>query len=152
MYVRKHCDSAEREGYSMVKESSLRGIMYAGIGLVIAGAVFSAFVSIHRMAMHPESIGSVPSAWFFSVIIPVIVAAFLLTSFIPNRHNLARIKGVLICAGVVIIILSLVIAKQAGWYLGQYRFYDFTIPEFICAGVYLIVGILLIVVSAKIKR
>ena len=136
----------------MAKETTLRSMVSVGIGLVIAGVVFSAFVSIPRMAMHPESIGSVPSAWFFSVIIPMIVAAFLLTSFIPNRHNLARIKGVLICAGVVVIILSLMIAKQAGWYLGQYRFYDFTIPEFICAGAFLIAGILLIVVSVKIKR
>jgi hypothetical protein len=136
----------------MAKETTLRSMVSVGIGLVIAGVVFSAFVSIPRMAMHPESIDSVPSAWFFSVIIPLIVAAFLLTSFIPNRHNLARIKGVLICAGVVVIILSLMIAKQAGWYLEQYRFYNFTIPEFICAGVYLIVGILLIIVSVKIKR
>jgi hypothetical protein len=104
------------------------------------------------MAVHPESIGSVPSAWFFSVIIPVIVAAFLLASFIPNRHNLERIKTVLIVAEVTVIILSLVIAKQAGWYSEQYRFYDFTIPEFICAGVYLIAGILLIIVSVKIKQ
>lgn len=133
----------------MAKESTLRGMVYAGIGLVIAEAVFSAFVSIPRMAVHPESIESVPSAWFFCVIIPLIVAAFLLASFIQNRHNLERIKGVLICAGVVVIILSLMIAKQAGWYLEQYKFYDFTIPEFICAGVYLIVGILLIVVSVK---
>ena len=136
----------------MAKETTLRSMVSVGIGLVIAGVVFSAFVSIPRMAMHPESIDSVPSAWFFSVIIPMIVAAFLLTSFIPNRHNLARIKGVLICAGVVVIILSLMIAKQAGWYLEQYKFYDFTIPEFICAGVYLIVGILLIIESVKIKR
>jgi site-specific recombinase len=136
----------------MAKETTLRRMVSVGIGLVIAGVVFSALVSIPRMAMHPESIDSVPSAWFFSVIIPLIVAAFLLTSFIPNRHNLARIKGVLICAGVVVIILSLMIAKQAAWYLEQYRFYDFTIPEFICAGVYLIVGILLIIVSVKIKR
>jgi uncharacterized membrane protein YkgB len=136
----------------MAKESALRGMVCAGIGLVIAGTVFSAFVSIPRMEMHPESIDSVPSAWFFSVIIPVIAVAFLLTSFIPNRHNLARIKGVLICAGVVIIILSLAIAKQASWYLEQYRFYDFSIPEFICAGVCLIAGILFIIASVKTKR
>jgi uncharacterized protein YacL len=135
----------------MAKETTLRHMGYVGIGLVIAPSVFSAFVVIPRMAMHPESIDSVASAWFFCVIIPLIVAAFLLTSFVPNRHNLARIKGVLICAGAVVIILSLFIAKQAGWYLGQYRFYDFTIPEFICAGAYLIAGILLIIVSVKIK-
>ena len=136
----------------MAKETTLRSMVSVGIGLVIAGALFSAFMVISRMEMHPESIDSVPSAWFFCVIIPLIVAAFLLASFIPNRHNLARIKGVLICAGVVVIILSLMIAKQAGWYLEQYKFYDFTIPEFICTGVYLIVGILLIIASVKIKR
>ena len=136
----------------MAKESALRLMVSIGIGLIIAGAVFSAFVVISRMAMHPESINSVASAWFFCVIIPLIVAAFLLASFVPNRHNLKRIKGVLICAGVVVIILSLMIAKQAGWYLEQYRFYDFTIPEFICAGAYLIAGILLIIASVKIKR
>ncbi len=136
----------------MAKESALRLMVSIGIGLIIAGAVFSAFVVISRMAMHPESINSVASAWFFCVIIPLIVAAFLLASFVPNRHNLKRIKGVLICAGVVVIILSLMIAKQAGWYLEQYRFYDFTIPEFMCAGAYLIAGILLITVSVKIKR
>ena len=136
----------------MAKETTLRRMVYVGIGLVIAPAVFSAFVVIPRMAMHPESNNSVASAWFFCVIIPLIVAAFLLASFVPNRHNLARIKGVLICAGVVVIILSLMIAKQASWYLEQYRFYDFTIPEFISAGAYLIAGILLIIVSVKIKR
>jgi uncharacterized protein YacL len=136
----------------MAKETTLRRMVYVGIGLIIAPAVFSAFVVIPRMAMHQESINSVASAWFFCVIIPLIVAAFLLASFVPNRHNLARIKGVLICAGVVVIILSLMIAKQAGWYLEQYRFYDFTIPEFICAGAYLVAGILLIIVSVKIKR
>jgi hypothetical protein len=136
----------------MAKVTTLRSMVSVGIGLVIAGVVFSALVSIPRMGMHPESIDSVPSAWFFSVIIPLIVAAFLLASFIPNRHNLKRIKAVLICAGVVVIVLSLMIAKQAGWYLEQYKFYDFTIPEFICVGAYLIAGILLIIVSVKIKR
>ena len=136
----------------MAKESALRGMVYAGIGLVIAGAVFSAFVSIPRMAMHTESIDSVPSAWFFSFIIPLIVAGFLLASFMPHRHNLERIQTVLIVAEVTVIILSAVIAKQAGWYLEQNRFYDFTIPEFICAGAFLIAGILLIIVSVKIKR
>ena len=136
----------------MAKETALKRIVSIGIGLVIAGAVLSVFVVIPRMEMHPESIDSVPSAWFFCVIIPLIVAAFLLASFIPNRHNLKRIKAVLIVAEVVVILLSLMIAKQAGWYLEQYRFYDFTIPEFICAGVYLIAGILLIIVSVKIKR
>lgn len=136
----------------MAKETTLRRMVYVGIGLVIVPAVFSAFVVIPRMAMHPESINSVASAWFFCVIIPLIVAAFLLASFVPNRHNLARIKGVLILGEVLIIIGSLAIAKQAGWYLEQYRFYDFTIPEFICAGAYLIAGILLIIVSVKIKR
>ena len=136
----------------MAKESALRCMVSVGIGLVIAGAVFSAFVVIPRMEMQPESIGSVPSAWFFCFIIPMIVAAFLLASFIPNRHNLKRIKAILVLAEALIILLSLMIAKQAGWYLEQYRFYDFTIPEFICAGAYLIVGILLIIVSVKIKR
>lgn len=136
----------------MAKESTARLMVYVGIGLVIAGAVFSAFVVIPRMEMHPESIDSVPSAWFFCAIIPLIVAAFLLACFIQNRHNLERIGCVLILGEVLIILLSLAIAKQAGWYLEQYRFYDFTTPEFICAGVYLIAGILLIIASVKIKR
>ncbi len=136
----------------MTKETTFRRNVYVGIGLIIAPAVFSAFVVMPSMAMHPESINSVASAWFFCVIIPLIVAAFLLASFVPNRHNLAGIKGVLICAGVVVIILGLMIAKQAAWYLEQYKLYDFPIPEFICAGAYLIAGILLIIVSVKIKR
>ena len=127
-------------------------MVYVGIGLVIAGAVFSAFMVIPRMEMHPESIDSVPSAWFFCVIIPLIVAAFLLACFIQNRHNLERIGCVLILGEVLIILLSLAIAKQAGWYLESYGFYDMAIPEFICAGAYLIAGILLIIASVKIKR
>ena len=138
----------------MTKESALRYMVFAGIGLAIAGAVFSAFVSIPRMAMHPEVIedGAYASSLFFSVIIPLIVAAFLLASFIPNRHNLKRIKAFLIVAEVVVIILSLMIAKQAGYYLESYGFRDMAIPEFICAGAYLIAGILLIIASVKIKR
>jgi uncharacterized membrane protein len=138
----------------MAKESALRGMVYAGIGLVIAGAVFSAFVSIPRMEMHPEVIedGSVASSWFFSFIIPLIVAGFLLASFVPTRHNLKRIKAVLIVAAVVAIILSLMISKQAGYYLESYGFHDIVIPEFICAGAFLIAGILFIVVTVKIKR
>jgi hypothetical protein len=136
----------------MAKETTLRRMVSVGIGLVIAGAVFSAFVVIPRMEMHPESIDSVPSAWFFCVIIPLIVAAFLLACFIQNRHNLERIGCVLILGEVLIILLSLAIAKQAGWYLESYGFYDMVIPEFICAGAYLIAGILLIIASVKIKR
>ena len=90
--------------------------------------------------------------WYFSFIIPLIVAVFLLASFIPTRHNLKRIKVVLIVAEVVIIILSLMISKQAGYYLESYGFHDMAIPEFICAGAFLIAGILLIAVSVKIKR
>ena len=138
----------------MAKESALRGMVYAGIGLIIAGAVFSAFVSIPRMEMHPEVIedGAVASSWFFSFIIPLIVAGFLLASFIPTRHNLKRIKAVLIVAEVLVIILSLMISKQAGYYLDSYGFHDMAIPEFICAGAFLIAGILLVIVSAKINR
>ncbi|MGD8539879.1 MAG: hypothetical protein PVI66_14275 [Candidatus Aminicenantes bacterium] len=138
----------------MTKESALRYMVFAGIGLVFAPAVFSAFVVIPRMAMHPEVIedGAVASAWFMSFIIPLIIAALLLASFIPNRHNLARIRWILILGEVLIIIGSLAIAKQAGYYSEQYKFYDFTIPEFICAGSYLISGILLIITSVKIKR
>lgn len=138
----------------MTKESALRYMVFAGIGLVIAPAVFSAFVVIPRMAMHPEVIedGAVASAWFMSFIIPLIVAALLLASFIPNRHNLARIRWILILGEVLIIIGSLAIAKEAGYYLEQYKFYDFTIPQFICAGSYLISGIMLIITSVKIKR
>jgi uncharacterized membrane protein len=138
----------------MTKESSLRLMISVGIGLVIAPAVFSAFVIIPRMAMHPEVIedGAVASSWFMSVIIPLIIAALLLASFIPNRHNLVGIRWSLIFGYLFIIIGSLAIAKQAGYYLEQYKFYDFTIPEFICAGSYLISGILLIITSVKIKR
>ncbi len=138
----------------MAKETALRRMVSVGIGLVIAPAVFSAFVVIPRMAMHPEVIedGAVASAWFMSVIIPLIVAAFLLASFIPNRHNLVRIRWILILAYLFIILGSLAIAKEAGYYLEQYKFYDFTIPEFICAGSYLIAGLLLIITSVKIKR
>ena len=138
----------------MTKESALRYMVFAGIGLVIAPAVFSAFVVIPRMAMHPEVIedGAVASAWFMSFIIPLIIAALLLASFIPNRHNLARIRWILILGEVLIIIGSLAIAKQAGYYSEQYKFYDFTTPQFICAGSYLISGILLIIASVKIRR
>lgn len=138
----------------MAKESSLRGMVFVGIGLVIAGAVFSAFVSIPRMAMHPEVIedGAVASSRYFSFIIPLIVAGFLLASFFLTRQNLKRIKAILIVAEVVVIILSLMISKQAGYYLESYGFQDMAIPEFLCAGAFLIAGILLIVVSVKINR
>ena len=38
----------------MAKETTLRRMVSVGIGLVISGAVFSAFVVIPRMEMHPE--------------------------------------------------------------------------------------------------
>lgn len=138
----------------MAKESTLRCTVSVGIVLVIAGVVFSAFVSIPRMAVHPEVIedGAVDSAWYISVIIPLIAAAFILVLFILNRYNLARIKTHLIVAEVVVILLSLMIAKQAGYYLETYRFSDMATPEFICAGAYMIAGILLIIASFKIKR
>jgi Na+/H+-translocating membrane pyrophosphatase len=134
----------------MARETTLKRMVYVGIGLVIAGAVFSAFVSIPRMATHPEVIedGAYTSALFLSVIIPLIVAAFLLASFIPNQHNLKRIRRSLIVAEVVVILLSMMIAKGANYYSE----YDFATLDFICSGVYLIAGILLIIVSVKIKR
>jgi hypothetical protein len=137
----------------MAKETALRRIVYAGIGLVIAGAVFSAFVAIPRMAMHPEVIedGAVISSWFF-VIIQLIVAAVLMAFIIPNWDDIWRIKGVLIFAGVVVIILGLMISAQAHHYLTFHGFYDVAILRFICAGANLIAGILLIIALVKIKR
>ena len=145
-----YCDSAGMEGFSVTKETTLRCMVSIGIVLVITGGIFSAFVSIPRMAVHPEVIkdGAVDSAWFISVIIPLVVAAFLLIFFILNRHNLARIKAYLIVVEVAVILLSLMIAKQANYYSE----YDFALLELIYAGIYLIAGILLIIVSVKIKR
>jgi hypothetical protein len=102
------------------------------------------------MAVHPEVIndGAVGSAWFISVYIPFIAAAFLLIFFFLNRHNLARIKICLNVVGVVVILLSLMIAKEANYYSK----YDFAVLELIYAGAYLIAGILFIITSVKISR
>jgi hypothetical protein len=138
----------------MAKETALKYMVSAGIVLIIAGGLFSAFVSLPRMAMHPEIIkdGGVESAWFFSVILPLIAAAVLLVIFTLNRQNLLRIKEYLIVSEVALIILSMIIAKAAGYDLERYRFVDVAIPEFVNAGAYLIAGILLIIVSVKIRR
>lgn len=129
-------------------------MVFAGIVLIITGGLFSAFVSLPRMAVHPELTkdGSVDSAWTISVYIPLILAVFLLLLIILNRHHLARIKPYLIGVEILVIFLSMIIAKAAGYSLDRYRFSDSAIPEFICAGAYLIAGILFIIVSIKIKR
>ena len=134
----------------MTKETTLRCMVSIGIVLVITGGMFSAFVSIPRMAIHPEVIndGAVDSAWFISVYIPLIAAAFLFVFFILNRHDLTRIKIYLNVAGVLVVLLSLIIAKQANYYAK----YDFAVLELIYAGAYLIAGILFIITSIKISR
>jgi biotin transporter BioY len=105
------------------------------------------------MAMHPEFVntGSSRGYWFF-VIVQLIVAAFLLASFIPNRHNLKRITVSLILAGIVVILLGLIFIQGIDWYLGRYGFYDVAILLSIFIVTNLIAGILLIIASVKIKR
>lgn len=137
----------------MAKETALRRMVSVGIGLVIAEAVFLAFVAIPLMAKHPEfvSLGSVRGYRIF-VIFQLIVVAFLLASFIPNRHNLKRITASLILAGIVVILLGLMFIQGVDWYLGRYGFYDVAILLSICIVTNLIAGILLIIASVKIKR
>jgi len=137
----------------MAKETALRRMVSVGIGLVIAWAAFLAFVAIPLMAKHPEFVrlGSVRGYWFF-VIVQLIVAAFLLASFIPNRHNLKRITASLILAGSVVILLGLMFFQGVSFYLEEYGFYDVAILLSICIVTNLIAGILLIIASIKIKR
>ena len=122
------------------------GILDIGAGT----GLLSAFL----MEIYPEAVrdGAYASSLVFSVVIPLIVMAFLLASFVPNRHDLKRIKTLLVVAEVVFIILSLMISKQAGYYLESFGFYDMAIPEFICARAYLFAGILLIIASVELKR
>ena len=137
----------------MAKETALRRMVSVGIGLVIAEAAFLAFVAIPLMAKRPEFVrlGSARGYWFF-VIFQLIVAAFLLASFIPNRHNLKRITVSLILAGIVVILLGLMFIQGVDWYLGRYGFYDVAILLSIFIVTNLIAGILLIIASVKIKR
>ena len=100
----------------MAKETSLRRIVYFGIGLVIAEAAFLVLVAIPRLAMHPESIQSTRPYWVFAII-RLIVAAALLALFIPNRHNLRKIEGFLITAGVLVIMLSFPMFTGAVFYI-----------------------------------
>ena len=137
----------------MAKETTLRHMVSVGIGLVIADAAFLAFVAIPLMAKHPEfvSLGSVRGYWIFTIFL-LIVAAFLLASFIPNRHNLKRIKAVLILAGIVVILVGLMFIQGVSFYLEEYGFYDVAILLSTCIVTKLIAGILLIIASVKIKR
>ncbi len=137
----------------MAKETVLRRIVYVGIGLVIAEAAFSAFVTIPRMAMHPEVVGhgSVRSYSDF-VIVQLIVAAVLLAFVILIRHDLRKIGVILIISGIVVIVLSFMMFTGAVFYLDEYGFYDVANLLSICIVANLIAGILFIGVAIKLGR
>jgi peptidoglycan/LPS O-acetylase OafA/YrhL len=137
----------------MARETTLKRMVYVGIGLVIAEAAFLAFVVIPRMATHPEAVGhgSVRSHLNF-VIVQLIIAAALLALVILNRHKLRRIKAFLNLAGALVILLSLMMFTGAGFYLDKYRFYDVAILLFICIAANLIAGILFLRVPVKLGR
>ena len=137
----------------MAKETALRSMVYAGIGLVIAEAAFAAFVAIPRMALHPAVVefGTVHSHWTF-VIFKLIVAAALLAFVIPNRHNLGRIKALLNLAGIVVIVLNVPLFSSAVFYSGRYGYYDVANLLSIRIVANLIAGILFIAVPIMLRR
>ncbi len=135
----------------MAKENILRRMVYVGIGLVIAEAAFFAFVVIPRLAIHPECVKSTQAYWFFAKI-RLVVAAALLAFFIPNRHNLRRIKAFLTLVGVLVIVLSFPMFSGAHWYLDKYGFYDMANLLSICIGANLIAAILFITVPIMLRR
>jgi hypothetical protein len=118
-----------------------------------AEVAFSAFVAIPRIAMHPEVVrlGSVHAYSGFAIV-QLIVAAALMAFVIRYRHDMRKIEGFLVIAGIVVIVLSLIMFGSANFYLDKYRFYDVANLLSIWSAANLIAGILFIVVAIKLGR
>jgi hypothetical protein len=136
----------------MAKGSVLKWLVYTGIGLVFADAVFLALIAIPRMAKYPEVVrlGSVRSYSYF-VIAELIIAAILLAASIRIWHDKRKIIGILFTSGIVLILLSFPSCQGANFYLDQYGFYDVANLLSICTAAKLIAGILFMVAVFKLK-
>jgi amino acid transporter len=137
----------------LTKDTTLRHMVYIGIGLVVAEVAFSAFVAIPRMARHTELVrlGSIHAYSIFAIV-QLIVGAGLITFLIRHRHDIRKIEGFLVIAGIVVIVLSFIMFGSAAYYLDEYRFYDVANLLSIWSAANLIAGILFIVVAIKLGR
>ena len=94
----------------MASETALRRMVYTATGLVIGVAALFAFVIIPRLVVHPQAIADRANfSYIVFFIIQLVAAAVLLTFIIRSRHGGKKIEGLLLLAGIAIILLGFIV-------------------------------------------
>jgi hypothetical protein len=132
----------------MINKTVLRRMLYVGTGLIIAVTLILAVIVIPSVRMDtspqatPES--AVPALWL-SIIVHLIIVALLILTILVNRRGGRISKGLLIAAGVVLLLLSLMILDGASAYLGHPDpgMHKVAISMFICVGCNFLASVLL---------
>ena len=138
----------------MASETALRRMVYTATGLVIGVAASFAFVIVPRLLVHPRAIAERASiSYIVFFIIQLAAAAVLLTFIIRSRHGGKKIEGLLLLAGIAIILLGFIVFNGAVYMMQFYQgFYRAAILMLVCVGANLIAGILAIIAENKLRH
>ena len=138
----------------MASETALRRMVYTATGLAIGVAALFAFVIVPRLAVHPQAIADRANfSYIVFFIIQLVAAAVLLTFIIRSRHSGRKIEGLLLLAGIAIILLGFIVFNGAVYMMQFYQgFYRVAILMLVCVGANLIAGILAIISENKLRH
>lgn len=131
----------------MINETVLRRILYVGTGLIIAVALILVFMVIPsvRMDTSPQATPerAVHGIWVV-IIVHLLIVAALIWTFMVNKRGGRINKELLVAAGVIPILLSLLILDGASAYLNHPDpgMHKVAISMFICVGCDFIAGVL----------
>lgn len=131
----------------MINETVLRRILYVGTGLIIVVALILAFMVIPsiRMDTSPQATPerAVHGIWVV-IIIHLLIVALLIWTILVNQRGGRISKGLLVTAGVVLILLGLMVLDGASAYLGHPGpgMHRVAISMFVCVGCDFMSGVL----------
>lgn len=132
----------------MINVTVWHRILYVGTGLIIAATLILAFIVIPSVKMdtspHATPERAVPAIWVVVIIHLLIVAALVWTIMVNKRGGQIN-KELLVAAGVIPILLSLVILDGAFAYLDQPGMHGVGISMFLCVGSDFIAGVLALI-------
>jgi hypothetical protein len=138
----------------MASDTGLRRLVYVATGLVIGVAVSFALVIVPRLVVHPQAIAERANlSYIVFFIIQLVAAAVLLIFIVRSRHGGRKLEGLLLLAGIAIILLGFIVFNGAVYMLQFYRgFYRVAILMLVCVGANLVAGILAIVSEKKLRH
>ena len=125
----------------MISQISFHRMLYVGIGLITAVAVILAILVIPPSTLPHSYINSI---WVKVIIHLLIIIALIWTIKVKKRGGQIN-KELLVAAGVIPIVLSLLILDGAFAYIDKPDLHTVAISMFICVGCDFVAGLLALI-------